>query len=306
MIDDLTLHQIQELAAGYVLGDLDAEETQMLEAVLQTYPELQVEIDRFLATLGLFPLALTDCDPPPHLEAAILQANESALHEAAQSSSFSLPAVPSSPNVAPDSSEIPSAPQPVSGSSQLPQSRPQVTSVSPRSTARRDHLQTLRRSWILWVGLGAGLVVSILGFNNFQLRQRLQLAQQPDDPDVVARLLQRPNPKLIPLTGSESIAPEASGSMAFIAGQWQEVVVTLRDLPVPPQGQIYRLWAEFDDGNVILCGEIQPDPTGTFVARFEPTDLPNQGSGLSDVFATLENSTDPLQPTGPIALTGVL
>lgn len=243
-----SLDQVQELLAGYVLGDLSPEETQLLEQILPDHPELEGEIDRLQESLGLLPYHLAPLEPPAQLETAVLQAAE-------QSSG----------------------------------TRPN------RGVASRKRTRGSRwRQWRTLTEIGGGLiaasVIGFLGMDNLRLRQR---------PAGVVQILTQPNTRLVSLQGDQSTAPQASGSLLFVPGQWQEVVITLKDLPSPPPGQVYRLWARFQDGKLILCGEFEPGADGTIVARLQTRDLPNPGSGLAEVFATVASPTTPLQPEGP-------
>lgn len=248
MSDEFSLNQVQELMAGYVLGDLSVAERQTLEQLLQDHPELQGEIDRLRESLGLLPYWLPQQDPPAHLEKAVLGA-------AARSRSTS------------------------------------------RSGSRAISRRLSRRQGIeISAGLVAAVLIAVLGLDNLRLRQQ---------PDVVVEILSQPNTRLVSLQGDQTVAPTAGGSLLFVPGQWQEVVITIKSLPDPPQDQVYRLWARFNDGKVILCGEFTPDPSGTIVARLQTSDLPNPGSGLEEIFATLATPSAPLEPEGPSVLTQV-
>ncbi len=272
MSDDLTLRHIHELAAGYVLGDLDDDEAQTLDQLLQQYPEFQVEIDRMQETFGLLPSGQADLDPPPELEATILNA----VNFEPQQHPTQLPK-------SPDPDPLQSAPS----KPRSPQSRSSKASSqsSPKWATRILQIS---------VSLAGLLAIGALVFDNQQLRQ--QIALQTPDEDVV-EILQQPNTRLVSLQGAETAESQATGSLLFVAGQWSEVVVTLKGLPIPPDEQMYHLWAEFRDGTVILCGILEPDDSGNFVATLRPSSLPNPGSGLSSVFATLESSPA-VNPTG--------
>ncbi len=256
MSTHLSLDQVQELLAGYVLGDLSPEESQILEQILREHPELEGEIDRLQESLGLLPQRLTPIEPPAHLQAAVLQSVEQTLGSQA------------------------------TGSQRAQGARQTVVQFPTRRRRRRQILEVLGGS------IAAALILT-LGVDNLRLRQQ---------PNVVVQILNQPNTRLVSLQGDQQAAPQASGSLLFVPGQWQEVVITFKDLPPPPSGQIYRLWARFQDGKLILCGEFEPDPAGTIVARLQTSDLPNPGSGLAEVFATLASPATPLEPEGPVVL----
>jgi anti-sigma-K factor RskA len=64
----------QELMAGYALGNLSSEEAEELQQLLDTHPELTVELDRFQDVLALVPYALPEAELPPKLRHNILHA----------------------------------------------------------------------------------------------------------------------------------------------------------------------------------------------------------------------------------------
>lgn len=66
--------QIEQLMAGYVLGDLSPEETEELNQLLTENPQLATEIQGLQETFELIPYALPEVEPPSHLRAAILEA----------------------------------------------------------------------------------------------------------------------------------------------------------------------------------------------------------------------------------------
>jgi hypothetical protein len=66
---------LDELLAGYVLGDLDERERDELRDALATDPDLQRRLDDLRLTLELLPLALPDsAGPPPRLRQRLLRA----------------------------------------------------------------------------------------------------------------------------------------------------------------------------------------------------------------------------------------
>ncbi|AHJ28709.1 anti-sigma factor [Nodularia spumigena CS-584] len=66
--------ELQELLAGYVLGDLTPEEVAKVNQLLETRPELKVEVNRLQNSLALLPWALPETSPPKSLGSKILQA----------------------------------------------------------------------------------------------------------------------------------------------------------------------------------------------------------------------------------------
>ncbi|WP_159789632.1 hypothetical protein [Sodalinema gerasimenkoae] len=75
-MSNLSPEEFQELAAGYVLGDLSSEERQVFQAQLQHHPELAEEVRLLQDVLGAIPYGLPETPPPPGLREAILAAAE--------------------------------------------------------------------------------------------------------------------------------------------------------------------------------------------------------------------------------------
>ncbi|NJK62221.1 MAG: anti-sigma factor [Synechococcaceae cyanobacterium SM2_3_1] len=171
-----------------------------------------------------------------------------------------------------------------------------TASLSQSSRSRRFRSPRL---WWISAGLTAVLALGLITLDNLRLRQAIQVAQD-SPPAPVEQFLQQPNARLVSLQGGDDASQLPSGSMVFIAGEWQVVIIALKNLPPPPADQVYRVWAEFSNGEVILCGEFQPDPDGAILEVLEPSTLPEADSTLADVFVTL----DP-QPTGERLLSKV-
>jgi hypothetical protein len=77
--------QLDELLAGYVLGDLDEGERQELRKTLASDPHLQGQLDELRLTLELLPMALPDAAPPPaRLRRRLLRSEQSRLQPQAE------------------------------------------------------------------------------------------------------------------------------------------------------------------------------------------------------------------------------
>ena len=74
MTQALSPQQIQELTAGYVLGDLDSQESVLFQQLLQQTPTLNIEVQRLQEALNSIPYALAEPQPQPQLRASILAA----------------------------------------------------------------------------------------------------------------------------------------------------------------------------------------------------------------------------------------
>lgn len=161
-----------------------------------------------------------------------------------------------------------------------------------------------RRSFWLWLLAGFSLLsAALLGFDNLRLRHELKLAQLAP-PDRVAMLLQRPNSRLIALRAQEG--GNATGTLLFTPGKWQEVVVALGDLPPLPTNQVYRLWLTLDNGQTLPCGEFKPNPDGSVFRQIHPPETPPKGTKAKEIWVTIDDISAPLQPTGKPVLLGTI
>ena len=69
-----TPEYLEELAAGYVVGDLDPEEVEQLRQLLVENPELIAQVNLLQEVLEQVLYGLNEVNPPPHLGSAILEA----------------------------------------------------------------------------------------------------------------------------------------------------------------------------------------------------------------------------------------
>ncbi len=72
MTTPLSPQEIQELAAGYVLGDLTSPEAEMFRSLLVDMPELRLEIASLQETLAMIPYGLDEVEPELGLRSQIL------------------------------------------------------------------------------------------------------------------------------------------------------------------------------------------------------------------------------------------
>lgn len=72
MTGPLLPERLEELMAGYVLGNLSSEEAEELNQLLTEHPELATEVQQLQEVLEALPYALPEVEPPPQLREAIL------------------------------------------------------------------------------------------------------------------------------------------------------------------------------------------------------------------------------------------
>lgn len=186
-----------------------------------------------------------------------------------------------------------------------------------KSGVDTPQLKPARFVWKILFGL-ATLGALLLAADNFRLRYRLaqeaptdQIAEEASTDQVaeevptdrVASILQQPNSRLISLTSSES---EAAGTLLFTPGNWKEVIVSLGDLPPLPPEQVYRMWLELENGEVIYCGEFNTDADGSVYVRFTPSETPPKGVKTTQLFVTVDASETSPSSEGERVMQGII
>jgi anti-sigma-K factor RskA len=154
-----------------------------------------------------------------------------------------------------------------------------------------------------WAKLSVGIAILsalLLGADNLRLRQELSFAQNAD-PEKVAAILRQPNSRLVALKGEGNTA---AGTLLFTPGQWQEVIVSLGNLPPLPPDQIYRMWLTLNNGKVISCGEFNPNGQGAVFIKLNPVETPPKGSKATGIFVTINAASAPLEPKGERVMSG--
>lgn len=273
---------IEELLAGYVLGDLSLEETESLQQLLVEYPELEAEIQSLQEILTTLPYALPSRGLNP-------QVRQNILDRISPSSTPSLS--PLAANPLPPENSPPSTPLP-----QFPR--------SPTSRIQRTW-RNLSVSWtaIPWMKVAGGmatLLVAVLSIRTYQLQQQLVAMQRQIDrqEDVIA-MLQQPNTRLVSLKGMDG-AVTASGSMVMTPGDPQ-VVLILQNLPPLPEGQAYQLWSVINDQK-IPWEQFRVNAQGTAFTKLSlPSNYPASYI-ITRLVVTIEVSPTPPIPTGPMVM----
>ncbi|MGF1458165.1 MAG: anti-sigma factor domain-containing protein [Leptolyngbyaceae cyanobacterium] len=165
--------------------------------------------------------------------------------------------------------------------------------------AQRPGVQTARsRSWSKIIAALSIPALLLLALDNVRLRRQFSFAQG-DRPAEVAAILQQPQSRLVALQGDDS-----AGTLLFTPGQWEQVVVSIADLPPLPPEQVYRMWLSLDNGQPFLCGEFTTDEQGSvFITLNPPANIPD-GVKAQGVFVTQAAASDPLEPTGEPLIVG--
>jgi hypothetical protein len=190
-------------------------------------------------------------------------------------------------------------PQTVERADPPPGLRSRVLAEAPQG----DTSAIRQRPWRAVLAVLGAIALLGLIIDNFRLRQQLQLVQGVEI-ERTAAILRQPNSRLITLEATEG--GDAAGTLMFTPGQWQEVIVSLGDLPPLPPEQIYRMWLGLDNGDVIFCGEFNTNSDGTVFVRLTPEANPPQGVKATRLFVTVNDRAEPLIPSQQIILDGTV
>jgi hypothetical protein len=158
-----------------------------------------------------------------------------------------------------------------------------------------------KRNWSMVVAISALIAAAALLLDNLQLRQNLNFARQ-QTPERLANLLQRPNSKLVALTAQTTRA--SGGTVLFTPGKWQEVVISVKNLPPLPPQQVYRLWLTLNNQQIIYCGEFRTDSQGNASQPINPPQSPPLGTKATGLFVTVDRENAPALPTGTRIISG--
>jgi anti-sigma-K factor RskA len=233
----------QELLAGYVLGNLSPEELIQFNQYLAQNPESQHEVARLQKTLALLPLSLVEEQAPKNLKARIRASAYSAMEE----------------------SELLNA------------------TFSTAKNNKRKFQKLLKSKIKAGIAL---MAIAILGWQTYHLKQQVNLAESQVETLLQAKaesetartnfvryretvsLLYQPKNRLLNLTGFES-SVRASGSL-LISPDRKIAVLVLQNIPNPPPGKIYQMWAVVN-GQKINCTQFRPDRDGTVLLQMPVT-----------------------------------
>ncbi len=154
-----------------------------------------------------------------------------------------------------------------------------------------------RRNWLSWgASIAAAAAIAVLSIDSIQVHNELaQANKEIDHYRDVAAMLQEGNTKLVSLKGMDA-GEGASGNIVVTPGT-PEVVVTLRNLPVPQTGEVYRLWAVID-GQKVAYGEFMPAKDGSVFAK-----LPINDHLLAAPLVVTRESVTASKSVGPMVMT---
>jgi Anti-sigma-K factor rskA len=264
-----------ELLAGYVLGDLSSEDMITVQQYLDQNPDAIYEIEQLQSTLALLPLGLEDVVVPVDLKSMIMAA---AMPTEAPSVNSTTPSIP---NSIPEKTRVYTAPKPS----------------------------------IPWAGIAGGLAAGFaiaFGFQSVGLRQemastRLELARLRQAQEQLAQtdnryrnsvaILGQPESRMLTMTGMGSVS--AASGQIVISPQQNRALFVVKNMPQPPTGKVYHLWA-IVAGNKVACAQFSPESDGQALLQLPA----NRWTNATQVVITLEPEQSEAQPTGEMVMTG--
>ena len=261
-----------ELLAGYVLGDLSSDDMIRVQAYLDNHPEAVQEIIELKATLNLMSLGLRDVPVPPTIKDNLLAA---------------LP-----------SEKV------------IPIKQVKQSNLKFNWGHRWRTIASIAGSMAAVTIVGLGLQ---LGLQSYQLqqefiatRQELKqlretqeklLAQQSDQSryQQSISLINQPSGRILRLTGSGK-AIQTTGTIV-IAPTEKRAVLMVKNMPAPPPGKLYHLWA-IVNGQKIACIQFTPEADGQVMLQL-PAD---RWSNAVGVVVTIESVQSEAQPVGEMVM----
>jgi hypothetical protein len=250
---DLSCDEVRELAASFVLGALDEDETEAVRAHLASCADPHAEFAELGSVAAILAEIAPVVEPPPALKGRIMAAAAADLEARGGGAARGGAA---EPERAPE-------PQPVT-SPAAPVPFPTPAERQERSAARAG-----RGSWLL--GIAAVLAIAFLGGWNLLLQAQLDAARTYEqNVAAVLDVAGQPGSLTAILTGEGADAP---AGLAAIASDGS-VRIAMSELPATTGNQVYEAWVIGGDGVPKALGGFQVGGTG--VAYFEGGGLPTE------------------------------
>lgn len=272
---------LENLLAGYVLGDLTPEEVAEVKQLLENNPELLAEVDQLQSTLALLPLSLpSDALPPQHLQSKILQAAQT---------------------------DAPGNVIPLQRTARRMGTRPWKWAIVMGSSAALASVVFGIQTYQLQQRLADAqtknrqLQQELIAAQNSlaQLRQTGAVATTQDLSryQQVVDLMRKPNNRFLSL---KSIRPNSSSSGSLlIVPKSDAAILALQNVPPLPPEKVYRMWA-IVNGKKLSCTDFKPNDRGEV---FLEVPLDRLGAA-TEVVVTVEPDRQMPQPVGEMVIVG--
>jgi anti-sigma-K factor RskA len=268
--------QLQDLSAGYVLGDLTSTEAANFHQLLATSPDLAAEVRSLSSTLDEALACLLAADPPPELRAKLLAAAVETTPQPARPRQKTEPGQTGSPNWL--------------GLLTLSASLVALF-ITLDSFRLRQELQTAK--------LQLQSSQQELALKTSKLRKLEAASQAMASAQIIQAMLQRSRTRLFSLKGTNA-AQTASANIA-VDPSAQQMAMTLHNLPPLPPDHVYRLWAMPETGNKpMLLSEMENIPNGLITGKMSPN--PQQDMTMRRLLVTVEPTQAESAPGGPVLM----
>jgi anti-sigma-K factor RskA len=272
-------HPWSELLAGYVLGDLSSEDMIVVQQYLDQNPRAIAEIEELQTTLALLPLGLTEIAVPSDIRTAVFAAVDDRNTIAS-----------ASPRIA----QIPEKGQP----------DPLQKATTSQSSFR-----------IPWSAITTGIAAAVaigLGLQSHTLQQemaatRQEIASLRQGQETIAQtdsryrdaiaLMGQTDSRTLTMVGTGAIA-QASGQV-MITPQQNRALLVVKNMPPPPSGKVYHLWA-IVEGQKVGCIQFSPEADGQVMMQLPA----NRWTKAAQVVITIEPEQSEAQPTGEMVMSG--
>jgi anti-sigma-K factor RskA len=295
-----TREELLDLAAGYAVGGLNAEETAAVRQALATEPELAAEVNAYLETMTALAKGETLAPSPEVRERLLAAVRADGQHGVAADEGEGAHAARSN-GAAP---AAPAAP---------------ATPATPPLVVRRA-LPPFRRS-LLGTGVGAPVAASLLAASllvaaglarqNAALRDAVRDADSSgeaartklDHREHTLNTLFHAEKDLYVVHLKAADTVRGPGVQIFWNERHRAGVLHAFRLPPAPAGRSYQLWT-LVDGAPVSAKVFDSDPDGH--ALVENLALPATVRGVSEMVITLEPAGGSPRPTGVAVMRGVM
>ena len=271
-------HKLQQLLAGYALGNLTPTEAARVKQLLKHNPALVAELQTLQSTLAVVPLSLSHPLPSPQLEPKILQAAQATPQTVA-------PAVA----IAPVKSR--NWPGWTVGS---------IAAILLAGLGLETYRlrQGLAAAQLENQALTEQLTLTQATLQQLQQIELVNTRQELSRYQGAVNLLRQPDNRYLALQGTVPEQPSI-GSLVIVPSQGA-AILALRDVPaLPDEGQVYRMWAVVE-GQKIACGDFRPDAAGEVFLQL-PVD---EWGATPEIVITVEPKQDLPEPVGEMVIFG--
>jgi anti-sigma-K factor RskA len=283
------IDELRELLPSYALGTLTPAEHLRVQQLLEQYPEMEVELDAYLALSEGFLLNIEPVQPSPSLRSRLLDqlaAEEASLHASHDGSIKPVATTASDTHAAQTATHLKPLPKPSTITQTArrvePDTQPSVPSSSSALTAAPTTLPSRPVSRIGWMLAAACLalllVTNVYWFStNNNLRTEVQNLQS-EEQALVENLLSDSSHEVV-LVAAE--VDDDRIATIFWNEATQQATILGAGLPQIEPDQVYQLWL-LNGNTPVSAGIFGPDIRETF------SNFPANMAGYTAVALTVE------------------